>query len=202
MFYRIIFVLIILILIIMVFFVKIKIVIEYRKGGQNDHFEVAFFVLKKRFGYKKNRSTEEKDGILTDYKKLIKNIEKSRNFYQKNKEIIMKILNYIKCRIYVERLEFKAVIGTGDASSAAILAGVAWSLAGILFSILPSFTNVKNKKVEIRPDFTGKKFNVELYCIFKVKIVYIIVIGLMILKHLIKAKVGFTNVKRSIAVYK
>jgi len=114
----------------------------------------------------------------------------------------MKILNYIKCRIYVERLEFKAVIGTGDASSAAILAGVAWSLAGILFSILHSFTNVKNKKVEIRPDFTGKKFNVELYCIFKVKIVYIIVIGLMILKHLIKAKVGFTNVKRSIAVYK
>jgi len=58
-------------------------VIEYRKGGQNDHFEVAFFVLKKRFGYKKNKSTEEKDGILTDYKKTYKKYRKSRNFYQK-----------------------------------------------------------------------------------------------------------------------
>jgi len=71
MFYRIIFVLIILILIIMVFFVKIKIVIEYRKAGKMTTWS-SFFVLKKRFGYKKNKSTEEKDGILTDYKKLIK----------------------------------------------------------------------------------------------------------------------------------
>ncbi len=55
MFYRIIFVLIILILIIMVFFVKIKIVIEYRKGGQNDHFEVAFFVLKKKVWIQKKQ---------------------------------------------------------------------------------------------------------------------------------------------------
>jgi len=39
----------------MVFFVKIKIVIEYRKGGQNDHFEVAFFVLKKKVWIQKKQ---------------------------------------------------------------------------------------------------------------------------------------------------
>ncbi len=145
---------------------------------------------------------KKKKGVSIDYKKIIENIEKSKGQYEKNQEIIKKILNYLKCRISIERLELKTVIGTGNASYTAILTGIAWSAVGILVSILHNFTTVKDKRVEIKPDFAGKKFNLELYCILKVKIVYIIVIGLMILKHLIKTKVGFINVKKSIAVYK
>jgi len=197
-----IFALIVIILIVLILFLKINIVVEYKIGGQNNRFEISFFVFKKRIKLKIPKQKNKKNGIFEDYKKIIQNIEKSKNHYEKNKEIIRKILRYIKCRIPIEKLELVAVIGTGNASYTAILAGIAWSAAGILASILHSFTDVKEKRVEIRPDFTGKKFSLELFCIFKVKIVYIIVIGLMILKHLIKSKIGFINVKRNVAVYK
>jgi hypothetical protein len=187
---------------VLIFLLKINIVIEYSKGGKNNHFEISFFVFKKRFRYEIKDKNEKIDRVDTYYQKIMQNIENSKSFYGKNQEIIKKIMNYLKCRICIEKLEFSAVIGTGNASYTAILTGIAWSVAGILVSILHSFTNVKDKRVEIKPDFTGKKFNLELYCIFKVRIVYIIVIGLMILKHLIKAKAGFLNIRRSITVYK
>lgn len=204
MFYYVFFVIIALTLIVLMLLLKINIVIEYNKGRQNDGFVLSFFAFKRPIGftYKMNELNTKKDGLFTQSKKIIQNIEKSKEFYERNKQIIKKVLKYLKCRICVERLDLKAVIGTGNASHTAILIGIAWSGVGVLVSMLHNFTDVKDKKIEIKPDFVGKKFNLELYCIFKVKVVYIIVIGLMVLKHIIKAKVGFINLKRSVAMYK
>jgi|LSQX01.3.fsa_nt_gb hypothetical protein len=155
------------------------------------------------------------------YTSIIDSIEKYKVQYKMHKELISKIFQYLKCKMIINKLEFDLAIGTGNAMYTAIITGIAWSAAGIITSLIYSFFRIENKKlrdiesqsflpdflsgngpnknINIVPDFMGKKFKIDLYCIFKIRTVHIIIIGLMVLKSMITKKLGFIRIKKSIA---
>lgn len=218
--FYILFALLFIILIMVIVLTKLNIAVEYNKSGKNDHLIVSIFayggLIKYKYeipgaGLKKKgiffRSIKEKGKKEKDSKKskeyikytgIIEKIEKVRNTYDEYEELARKVLKYLKCRVSMNKLDFHVLIGTGNASQTAILTGLVWTVTGIMFTAIYNFVNIKEKHIDIKSDFVGKKFKIDLYCIFKVKVAHIIVVGFMILTHLIRTKLSFINFKRSV----
>lgn len=210
----------ILTLVVLLLFTKINIVIEFNKDGNNDHLVLSFFAYKGLIRHKyeipkigtkkkgiffrgvkekgKNEKDSEKKKGFIKYSSIIEKVKKVKSFYEKYDDILKKALEYLKPRFKINKLDLHTVIGTGNASQTAILTGMAWTVVGILLSALHNFIGIKENHIEIKPDFAVKKLKIDLYCIFKVKIAHIIVVGFIILTYLIRSKIGSVNVKRSI----
>lgn len=198
----------ILALVFLILFTKLNILIEYKKDGHDDIFVLSIFALKGLLKYKyeipsirvknkgisfskvkeKGKKEKDVDKGKTDvkYTSFIDRFEKAKELYEKYTEII----RFLKCRIILEKIDLNIVIGTGNAHHTAILTGLAWSFAGVLLSFFHSSLSVKEKHIDIKSDFTGKKLKIDLYCILKVKFVHIIVIGFMVLSHRIREKLN------------
>ena len=201
--------------------VNINVVIEYNRQGVNDNFVLSFFVLKGLIKYKyevpkiaagkkgvkyksvKKRAKKEKDTSKKKekigYRYLIKKIEAIRKFQKKYDVLLEKVYKYLKCRIKIRKIDINVVIGTDNAHHTAVLIGICWSAAGLLLSYIQNKLNLMEKTVNIKPDYMGKKFKVDLFCILSVRIGHIIVVGLILVIHIIGKKFRFTEVRRSVA---
>jgi len=203
---------------VLIFFTRLNIVVEYNKDGREDNFVLSFFVYGGIIKYKyeipkmgirgkgllfkskleKGKTDKEEKKRFIRFSGIIDKIEEIKRLYRKNEEIISDVKKYLKCKIKIQKLNLSIFAGTGNAMYSGILSGLLWTGAGILYSFLKGIADMEDCKIEIKPDFVGKKLKIDLYCIFKVRIVHIIVIGIMILKEFIRLKTSFFNIKRSI----
>lgn len=186
------------IIIIILFFIKVYIKLSYEANKQGDHITISVYALKgllkitREVGPKgikgKKKGKEDKDvektkrGIFEIYDKIVhfKTVYKS----------VINIKNYIERKVDFEELKIYADFGTGDACLTGISGGLAWSAAGIIVSFFSNKFGDFKKDIKITPDFSEKKLNLDLHCIFKTKIVYIIVVGLKYLTILLKGKLN------------
>ncbi|NLI59779.1 MAG: DUF2953 domain-containing protein [Clostridium sp.] len=182
---------------------KINFVIEYKKRTKDDVFVLSFFLYKGLLKYKYEipRIDTKRKGIFysfakkTDGKKERKNIkytgileriERGRDFYLKHRCLIKKINKFLRCKITLKNLSFDMNFGTGNACQTSVLTGLLWTFWGIIISFLYRYIKVEKKHIAIKPNYSEKNINIDFYCIFNVRIVYIIVIGFMILTHFAK----------------
>ena len=192
-------------LLIIILLSKINIVIEYKRKSKDEIFILSFFMYKGLIKYKyeipkidtekkgifyrlKKEKDEKKREKYIKYTSIMHRIERGRVFYLKHCSLIKRIQNFLKCKITLKNLSFKMNFGTGNACHTSILTGLLWTFCGIIISFLHRFMKVEKKQVVIKPNYTEKNINLELYCIFNSRIVYIIVIGFMILTHFTKNK--------------
>ncbi|TYQ15749.1 UNVERIFIED_CONTAM: Protein of unknown function (DUF2953) [Acetivibrio alkalicellulosi] len=202
------FIAVLIIFISVILITKINIIIEYKKKNKDDIFVLSIFLYKGLIKYKyeipkvdpkkqgvllrlkKEKGHKEKDTRNSkeyfNYSTIMERIKSIKNLYSKHKKLLKEIRNYLKCKLKIKSLDFNLVIGTGDASHTSILIGLAWTFSGIIISTLYRFININEKNINIKPDYVGKNINIDLYCILSLRIVHIIVIGFMILKHFIK----------------
>jgi hypothetical protein len=120
------------------------------------------------------------------------------NDYQLLRKIIYVLRETLNRSLKIKDFNLDVKIGTGDPAGTALIYGALWSIAGVLSTYFFSRYKPKNKKINIAADFNKETFNVEFNCIFNIRIVNIIQVGIIFLKWYIKnRKGGDKNVKSS-----
>ncbi len=76
--------------------------------------------------------------------------------------------------LVIQELEWKSVLGCGDAMGTALANGSLWGFKGMLIAVVSSKTRVEKLDLMVRPDFTQKCLESQLHCIFKMRIAHII----------------------------
>lgn len=204
MLYLAIFIIIITIAIIVVLSIKAKVLLEFLRDGYNDHFTISLHILGDLINYKYEVPLIdlEKNGIKIrkfkekrDVKEAEEKAERKVNFFslyekiitiikaknEKN-DIICEIREYLMGKLVMENMKLKVIIGTGDVYYTGIISGLVWGVVGVLTSYV--LNNVKSieKNISVINDFKNKKLNVDLHCIFSIRVVHIIVVRLKIIK--------------------
>ena len=185
---------VIIILTVIIFFIKIRVTVEYLRDGADDHLLLLVWLFGGLFKYeyeidldksgirlrkiKRNNLYNKKplkDKNRLKFNDIYRKISSAVDFYKKNKDVICVIREYAKGRILITDFKLETVIGTGDAGSTGFLSGIAWGVIGIITSYLSNnFVGLK-KNVKVVPNFDEAGFKIDLYCIFSIKIVHIIV---------------------------
>lgn len=201
--------------------IRINIALEYNREGVNDHIVLSLFILNGLVKYKyeipkvkaakrgfifkkvKEKGKKEKDkskhkGKIS-YGHVLKKIKYYRNLKNKYNVLIEKIIGYLKCRLQIKKLDLSVTLGTDNAHHTAVLIGLCWSVAGLILSFILNNLNLIEKNINIKPDYMGKKLKVDLFCILSVRIGHIIIVGLIYLVHIIRSKLGFVVVSRSVS---
>lgn len=169
--------------VLVLFVVKVKVVVEYKLDGTDDQGVVSFSVLGGIYKYDINLPTDKnKDTGNDDEKKgrFGRIYDKLANIKEVH-TVISKIKGYIGKKITLKAFRLEVEAGTGDAGETGVLSGLLWMLTGIAASvILNTFRKAKSLDfmIKVTPYFAEKKFVVKLYCIFDIKLVHIIVVGI------------------------
>ncbi len=186
------------IIIIILFFIKVYIKLSYEANKQGDHITISVYALKgllkitREVGPKgiKGEKDDSADKEVEKSKRGISEIYDKIVHFRTVYKTVIGIKNYIERKVDFEELKIHAVFGTGDACLTGISGGLAWSATGIIVSFFSNKFGDFKKDIKLTPDFSEKKLNLDLHCIFKTKIVYIIVVGLKYLTILLKAKLN------------
>jgi len=131
---------------------------------------------------KKKKETKEKDR----WERIFGSLKRIQDLFEAYNKKFVKVRNskknflkrLLKKSFLIERLRLNITIGTGDACYTGILAGFAWMAVGILDSLLSQNYNILSKNVNVKTDYMEKKFNLDLFCIFSMRIVHIIIVGM------------------------
>lgn len=128
-------------------------------------------------------------------KSKFKNIE--TKLLIKDMKMDINILDVLKqLDIDLEKLDFKFQVGTENAAFTSILFGLISSLIPIL--LRNKISNIKEQKIEVIPIYTNENLlNIELSCIFNIKMIHIIYIIYILNKKRRDEKYVRTSNRRS-----
>lgn len=122
-------------------------------------------------------------------KRRAKKVRKKRDL--KQLRVSLKVLiRLFKRAIILREFVLKVKLGTGDAFYTAMLYGLIWSLAGFIPTYIFNDYKIKNKEINIEPNFNERIININFNCIFSLKIVNIIVISRVVIKEYLNIKKG------------
>ena len=195
------------------FFLEIKCVIKYKRNENDDNIVISFYTMKGIFKYKYEiplvdlgrtgvkfklvREVGKKDSVVSTKKEKLKVTEiydkyiTISHYYHANKKLICDLRDYIKTRVVLAQFSMKIIEGTENASHTGIICGFLWSAAGLLSTALTNTFKTFKKCVAIKPNYYKKEFTVDIFCIFHVKLVHIIVMVTKIYFNGIREKKKF-----------
>jgi hypothetical protein len=167
-------------------FVKINILIEYNRKGKDDNLILSFFALSGLLKYKYEAPTvdfrkkgarfnwlSEIGGKEKDSKRITSFLDISDLF--RRFEVLRKAFErYVKKRLLVKDFKLHINLGTGDAFYTGIASGSVWALAGMITAFICNNFDVEKKTIIVKPHFSEKIFEIDLFCIFNLRIVNII----------------------------
>ncbi len=93
----------------------------------------------------------------------------------------IKMISIFLKHLYIQEFKWHTIIGTGDAMYTALSIGSLWALKGTLIGYLTGLSTSKTIMVNIQPDFDGNRIYSDLTCIFKLRIVHIMLIAIHII---------------------
>lgn len=188
---------------VLIIFSKIKISIEnikfttYKLNSrhlqENYKVEIKLYILNV-IRILKIKITKEKLEKLK-IKSKFKNIE--TKLLSKNIKMDINILDVFKqLDIDLEKIDFKFQVGTENAAFTSILFGVISSFIPIV--LRKQISNIEEQKIEITPIYTNENLlNIELSCIFNLKMIHIIYIIYILSKKRRDEKYVRTSNRRS-----
>lgn len=194
------------IIFIVILLVKIYILLEYIRDDIDDHLVVSLFAVKGflKFKYEFPFLDINKEGIRS--KKLKKagkgekevgeedklfGLNELYKRYKYLKHLIEEkkyIFRYLRRRVKPKELNIKISVGTGEVFLTGVLTGIVWMVVGIIDSYLSNGVKPFKKVVKVETDFTGKDVKIDLYCIFRIKLVHIIVVGIKLIAGILVDK--------------
>lgn len=109
------------------------------------------------------------------------NISEAKNIKDELIESYSQVYNTIKqfsgkmrYKIIIPMLRIKLEYGTGDPASTGLAYSSVWGMVGILYPIAARYLRISYPTLDITPDFYGKRFDVEIRSIIKVRPAHII----------------------------
>lgn len=195
------------------FLLEIKCIIEYVRNDDNDHVIISFYTMDGMFKYKYEiplvdlgqegvkfklvREMGKKEKVVGKQKEKLKvtdiygKFTTIRNYYITNKKLICALRDYIKKRVVLVEFNLEITEGTENASQTGIICGFLWAAAGLLSMALTNTFKTFKKCIAIKPNYYKKEFTVDIFCIFHVKLVHIIVMVTEIFFYGIREKKKF-----------
>lgn len=173
----------------LLYLVKVTITVKYKLKNLDDVLYVNISVLGGIFshtvyysdGKKEGKEKKEnKDGNIDSNAKesLLDGIMDKFRSIRRLYEIIKKINIYLMKKLEVVDFSIDMDFGAGDAAATGILGGVAWMVIGALEAFFCSNFNTKKHSMKVKPNFNQMALNVKVNCIFRIKIVYIILVAI------------------------
>ncbi len=92
----------------------------------------------------------------------------------------IKMISILCKHLYIQEFKWHTIIGTGDAMYTALSFGSMWALKGTLISLFTCLSTAKTVIVDIQPDFDNNRIYSDFHCIFKLRIVHIMLIAIHI----------------------
>lgn len=177
---------------------KLKFSIEYKRDKENDLLKITVvylkylkksftvplidiasydgqFGLKYLFGKRKkvHHGTE-----YIDFDSIINLIKKVKEYYRVYKHTFDEVIEQLKKKIKFDYIMIRAAIGLYDPAATAIATGFAYSIISNILSYISSKIMVKSCETNVTPNFKDEEFEINLFCIFKVRIGNIIYVSL------------------------
>ena len=121
--------------------VKIKVFPVKKKTGAEKKKKPKKKKEKKPAGKKTGEKKKKSGGSVADFLPLVK--------------VGLDFLNEFRCKLRVNRLDAKIILGGGDPCDLAINYGKAWAAVGNLMPQLERFLVIKKRDVEVECDFTA-----------------------------------------------
>ena len=97
--------------------------------------------------------------------------------------------------IVIQDFEWKSVVGREDAMNTALANGILWTLKGMILGSLSGKTRINKFVLLVKPDFSQKHLESQLHCIFRFRIVHIILITAYILMQKASQRLNRTSTK-------
>ena len=88
--------------------------------------------------------------------------------------IIKKLFGHLRYKVQIPVVRVKMEYGTGDAAATGMLYGSIWGAVSTLYPIACRWAHISYPTLDITPDFYGKRFNIEVQSIIKVRPAHII----------------------------
>ncbi|MFC0298784.1 DUF2953 domain-containing protein [Geobacillus jurassicus] len=140
---------------------------------------VAFLQKK---GVEGTRGKEEKKGKLT-VKKIADLFRELKRFLEQVVDL-HEIMKQFYRHVTIMQWEWKTTIGTGDAASTGLLAGLGWSLKYMIIGAASRYMNMKTTPVvAIVPAYDRAASETAFLCMIQFRIGHAMVAGLRVIKH-------------------
>jgi hypothetical protein len=182
--------------------IKVNVVIEYNKIGNYDNvvmsiiilgglitfkaefpeyeFDIKVFKLEKVIEKGKKQKDSSKNKQQFSLEDIYEKITKIRELYNNHTNIMRNIKCYLSKKLLLKEFNLGISIGLGDAFYTGITTGALWSLTGTIATYLFGGFKAIKRHINIKPNFNEKELIVDLYCIFRAKLVHIIIVSLRI----------------------
>jgi len=182
------------------------VVFEFNKDKKFDNFVISIFSIGQILKYKyeiplieienmgiKSLLTAKrgkKEKINRKEKKLFTVSEFIRRYkyFKESNSANLAMLKYLWNRSKLKELRLNIVVGTDDAALTGLIGGILWSVIGILDSYLTNRFKSYKKHLNVKTNFNAKELKIDFYCIFAIRFVHIIRVGIMHIYNHIKKK--------------
>ena len=173
-------------LITLILWTKTKIMVSFKDSGLKITFKILFvkYTITQEKLDKKKGASEKKDKKKAKKSKEEQGAEEKKGFvekmlhylelYKMGKVILRRMLGYLRYKIDIDGTSIAVSYGTGDAATTGIAYGLIFGAGSILYNILYCYFNVEYPNLDVAPDFTAKKFDIEFESIIKVRAAHII----------------------------
>lgn len=197
MLYLVIFILLLAAIIALLYVIKVNIILEYAFDGSDDHTTITLSAVGGLINYRRELGKEgikekQEDGEEPDEKEKKDGFSEFTDKYSHLKSVyqyIQLMKQYLRNRLLVREVNLNVTVGSGDAFSTSLLCGLAWSMGGMVVSFIANNFHTLKSNMKVQPEYVEKKLNLDIYCIFIIKSVYIIVVALKLLWSTIRKKI-------------
>ena len=151
-------------------FIPMRFGVRYLKTSSEEkiHIYVSIFgmLLRIPFHNKRKEKVEKKQAKSPSVKTFSlqtfqETIDAFNEIYQVSKDELLSMISYVRKHLSCKEIDFRIRYGTDNAATTGYLTGAIWTSGTLLLKIIDSLIGVKKIKMDVNPDFNGKK--IEIY---------------------------------------
>ena len=179
--------LLVLAILLFLLFLPVCIIACYNDDGFRLWLKVGPF----RFLLIPEKETKVADSHKSDSKAAVKKGGSLKDFLPIWRSIL-RLLNELRKRLTVNKLECKLVLGGSDPCDLSILYGRTWAAIGSLMPHLHKFLKIKKQEIDVQCDYVSEKATV--YCYADARICFVGLL-LLVLRDGLKVYKEYQNIK-------
>lgn len=153
-------------------FAKAKNTEHKKTKDEADTAESKGFDIRSKINDIKDRIYSSETGFNIDEVKNVKN--ELTDAYSETFALIHKFLGKTRLKIHIPTIRVKLDYGTGNPANTGMIYGSVWGLVGVIYPLAAMYFHIAFPQLDITPDFYGKRFNIEIKSIIKVRPTHII----------------------------
>ncbi|SFB17559.1 MULTISPECIES: DUF2953 domain-containing protein [unclassified Bacillus (in: firmicutes)] len=197
---------ILLFLLLVIVVTKISMKVSYQHAKDNDHLKLEFkawmgllrykldvplikfddnsptIVVKEKVQKGQQEKTTSEDTKQFSARDLVNGVHDTKEMLVHVFGLHKIIRKFLK-KVSVRKIEWQSVVGLGEASHTAMIAGALWAIKGSLLGLISHYFRLKDMpNIVIHPQFQMTISQTRFSCIFEFRIGHAIVVGLKLFK--------------------